>query len=209
MTEVCDSFVHSLDRAVRLGGPSVLRVDGRGSLSVYPQQQCYVTDIHDWDSVFSSDSGQIEVSPALWGTPPSDALPLTELQWRAGYHQALSRMPSEVNNRELVQLVSWPNLSRLPEELVVPVTRICALLWRKPTVGYLVPRLLEAPALQTCALLEVLQELGHVSWPRRLALRQESAGPDSGLEAGTESAAPAKNSLVTKLWQRLTRRAGE
>src|SRR5450830_1926279 len=173
MIEANTSFRSLLDRAAGLFGPSVLLVDGRGSISVYPQQHCYVTDIHDWEAVFSSKPDQVKVSPMLWGVPPSGALPLTELHWRAAYHHVLGRMSSEVPTKELIQLLSWPNLSRLPDELVVPVTRICALLWRKPTVGFLVPRVLEAPVRQTCALLEVLQDFGHVTSPRGVLGRPE------------------------------------
>lgn len=197
------SFRSALDHIVGLADPTMLRVTGRGSISVYPQQHCYVTDIHDWESVFSSKSDQVRVSPALWIMPPSGALPLTELHWRAVYHHALCRLPSDAITRELIQLVSWPNLSRLPEELVVPVTRICALLWRKPTVGFLVPRVLDAPAHQTCALLEVLQDFGHVMSPRGVLGRPEGSPHESDADMPAVPPARAAHSLVSKLWQRL------
>ncbi len=170
MLEATSCFKSSLDRAVGLFCPSVLRVDGCGSISLYPQQDRYVTDINDWDEVFSS--AQVEVSPMLWVVPPEGALSLSELRWRAAYRQVSqqrSTTSSGLLMRELLQLWSWPNLSRLPEELVAPVTRICALLWRKPTVGFLVSRLLDAPVHQTVTLLEVLQGFGHVASPRTLS----------------------------------------
>ncbi len=203
MTEANVSFRSSLDRVVRLNGPTELCVAGRGSISIYPQQHCYVTDIHDWEAVFSSKSDQVKVSPALWSMPPSGALPLTELHWRAVYHHVLCRLPSEVVARELIQLVSWPNLSRLPDELVVPVTRICALLWRKPTVGFLVSRVLEAPALQTGALLEVLQDFGHVTSPGGALGQPEATRQNSESDVNAPPPARATNSLISKLWQRL------
>jgi len=203
MMEANVSFRSSLDRIVRLAGPTMLRVTGSGSISVYPQQHCYVTDIHDWEAVFSSKLDQVRVSPALWSVPPSGALPLTELRWRAAYHHVLSRMPSDAITRELIQLVSWPNLSRLPDELVVPVTRICALLWRKPTVGFLVPRVLEAPVHQTCALLEVLQDFGHVTSLGGVLGRSEGAPDESDADLPAAPPARATPSLVSKLWQRL------
>lgn len=203
MFEATSSFKSSLDRAVGLFSPSVLRVDGCGSISVYPQQNCYVTDIHDWESVFSSGSGQFQVSPMLWVVPPEGALPLSELHWRAAYrHVSDQLVSSESVTRELVQLVSWPNLSRLPEELVVPVTRICALLWRKPTVGFLVPRVLDAPGLETAVLLEVLQGFGHVASVRTLPERPEIAQNETA--AGTPVLPVRAGSLLGKLWQRLT-----
>lgn len=203
MSEANVSFRSSLDRVIRLAGPTMLRVDGRGSISVYPQQHCYVSDIHDWAAVFSSPSDPVLVSPALWSVPPSDALPLTELHWRAAYYHVLCRLPSEAITRDLVQLVSWPNLSRLPQEFVAPVTRICALLWRKPTVGFLVPRVLETPTRQTCALLEVLRDFGHVTSPGGVPGRPEDARHEDGADLPAATPAQATHSLISKLWQRL------
>jgi hypothetical protein len=111
---------------------------------------------------------------------------------------------------ELLQLVSWPNVTRLPDELVIPVTRICALLWKKPTVGYLVPRILDASPQQTHALLQLLRDMRHVAihgvsvsgfQPLEEACHDETPEPPSAKAKG-----PSAPSLVSKLWQRLTRR---
>lgn len=134
-----------------------------------------------------------------------DASRLVELRWRTAYQQALNRMPSEVpNGQHLIQLLSWPNLSRLPAELVVPVTRICALLWRKPTVRFLVARVLEAPQRETGALLTVLQDFGHVASPRQEIQRVDVTMPQQDERLCTVTTAGASMSLVRKLWQRLT-----
>jgi hypothetical protein len=110
----------------------------------------------------------------------------------------------------LLQLVSWPNITRLPEEHVIPVIQICSLLWRKPTVGFLVARVLDFPVQEVNALLKLLHDLGHVVAPR-------AALPDALTEGGTHvSDEPAmanakaqespRASLVSKLWQRLVGR---
>lgn len=148
---------------------------------------------------------------ALRMAPPAHALPLSELHWRSAYYGALAHQSPESASWDLFQLASWPNLSRLPEELVVPVTRICALLWRKPTVGFLVPRVLAMPAPQTLALLAVLSDLGHVVKPRCTG---RVAGPDlqslhDEMHHQTETAASSAtkpSSLVSKLWHRLVSR---
>jgi len=132
-------------------------------------------------------------------------LPLVDLRWRAAYQRALNRMPSEVpRGQHLIQLLSWPNLSRLPCELVVPVTRICALLWRKPTVSFLVARVLEAPQRETAALLEVLQEFGHVASPRQNIQRVEVTAQEQDGCLRSESPAGSNMSMIRKLWLRLT-----
>ncbi|WP_119157121.1 hypothetical protein [Caldimonas tepidiphila] len=82
----------------------------------------------------------------------------------------------------LFGLVSWPNLTRLPQELAVPAARICGLLWHKRTAGALIPRVLDLPAGEVAVLLQVLLALGHV----------EAAGvPLPGGDAGGRREEPA------------------
>lgn len=146
-------------------------------------------------TVFRKDTpGRVEGEQAV-------AKPLAELRWHAAYQLALDRVPSEMPlGQGLIRLHCWPNLSRLPDELVVPVTRICALLWRKPTVGFLVWRVLDAPQRETCALLSVLQEFGHVTASRQDSERSEITVPE---RQEAPHVARASNSLVGKLWLRL------
>jgi hypothetical protein len=210
MAEVPASLMWSLDRAVRLGDPAQLMIGGSGTVSVYPRQHCYVSDIRDWDAVYAASMAQIRVAPATWGTPPPDALPLEELQWRAAFHTALAEQQSGAAvSHQLVHLLFWPNLTRLPEELIEPVTRICALLWRKPTVGYLVARVLELPQDRTAVILRVLQMFGHVMLPRadepaagHAACAQRSPAADSQAMA---EPARAADGMVSRLWKRLLR----
>jgi len=158
------SLMRSLDAAVRSGVPTNFVVSGRGTVSVYPRQHCYVSDVLDWDSVYTATRDEVRVSPSTWGAPPPDAQPLEELQWRLAYHDARQEDPSHAG-LELLHLASWPNLTRLPEELIEPVTCICALLWRKPTVGYLLARVLDLPGDRVAHVVRVLQMFGHVNRP--------------------------------------------
>ena len=136
--------------------------------------------------------------------PDHGVLPLVDLRWRGAYQRALNRKPSEVTGgQHLIQLLAWPNLSRLPGEFVVPVTRICALLWRKPTVGFLVARVLEVPQHETAALLEVMQEFGHVALLRQNIQPVEATVPEQDGRLPPESPSGAGVSLVRKLWLRL------
>jgi len=117
---------------------------------------------------------------------------------------ALSRtLLQEPPSQHLLQLLHWPNLSRLPIELVAPVARICALLWRKPTVCFLVPRVLKTSVHETCALLCVLQEFGHVTSPRLGSSVAAVTVEEPQAPASPESIARANNSLFRKLWARL------
>jgi len=209
MVETDVSLTSLLDRAMQQGAPALLRIHGRGSISVYPLQQCYVTDIENWDVAFASNAEHVHGDPNLQPAPPSDALPLSELHWRSAYHHVQGQQSPESATWDLFQLVSWPNLSCLPEELVVPVTRICSLLWRKPTVGFLVSRVLDMPAPQALALLAVLRNLGHVVSPRGLGGGRPDAMAQQEREVIEQQAAtePVKGgTLVGKLWRRLVGR---
>lgn len=195
---------HALDHAANRGAPSLFQIEGCGSVSVYPQHNCYVTDIQNWEMAHQSPSEQISVSMVAWGMPPPGALPLTELRWRMAYQGALWGQAHAAMPNELVRLRSWPNLTRLPPELVAPVTQVCALLWRKPVVGFLVARVLQADAAQVAAVLQVLKGFGHI----HLSGAGVSAPPGAGevpriSTASEDGAAPAADTLVGKLWRRL------
>jgi hypothetical protein len=160
--------------------------------------------------MFAANSISVQEAPAPDTQWLQTALPLVQLQWRAAYHQALQQpLPAEAAG-ELLQLVSWPNLTRLPDELVIPVTRICSLLWRKSTVGFLIPRILDTSPHQVNALLQLLRESRHVvahgvtaSGLQRLEEECPSENPAATSAKAKVAAAP---SLVSKLWQRLTGR---
>lgn len=202
-------FINALHHAASQGVPSLFQIDGCGSVSVYPRQHCYVTDIQDWEAAYHSPSGQITIESVAWSMPPADALPLMELQWRVAYHDALRNQQPGVGGNDLIRLRSWPNLTRLPSELVAPVTQICALLWRKPAVGFLIPRVLDADVTRICALLDVLQAFGHL----RVSIPVSGSQPvvsaeteDSGHDAWNTrnvNVTPFAGTLVGKLWRRL------
>lgn len=63
----------------------------------------------------------------------------------------------------VLQLTSWPPLSDLLLESAPDVTRICALLARKPSVGMLIPVILNIPPQVIYSLLDTLYTKGHIS----------------------------------------------
>lgn len=206
MAEESGCLMRSLDRAVRRGDPAQLLIAGRGTLCVYPRQHCYVSDIQDWDGAYTAACAQISVTSAAWNAPPRGARPLEELQWRAAFHSAHAEGAPAATAalRDLLHLLSWPNLTRLPEELVVPVTRVCAHLWRKPTAGFVLPRVLDLPSDRTAAIVYVLQAFGHV----RGSVAPGGDAPPSEPQREPEPSAvqeAAVQSVLSRLWQRLLR----
>jgi hypothetical protein len=206
MTVERGSLRRSVEQAMRFGRPSQLSIDGNGTLSIYPDQHCYVTDIQDWATVYSVGAERIQLRPTMWGAPPSISLPLEELRWRAAFHDHQLPADRAADARhDLLQLLSWPDLPGLPDELLAPVTRICALLWRKPTVAYLVPRILQLAPESVFPLVRVLEEFGHVAAvhgaPREAALQPIAARAEHAPAA--PEAAPAAPPMLARLWQRL------
>jgi hypothetical protein len=202
------SFIASLSQVIKQGTPAILCGNGNNCISVYPSHDYYIDNTNDWEAVFSASEISMQEAPATEMNRPEGALSLTVLQWRAAYHEALRKPMASAPLGELLQLASWPNVTRLPEEHVVTVTRICALLWRKPTVGFLVPRILDAPPLQVNALLKLLLDLRHVVAPRAdLPVRhaaEHERSMDEPVMPTEEAPTRQTGSLVSKLWQRLT-----
>jgi len=79
-------------------------------------------------------------------------------------HQACSAPATrrvELLDQELLRLRRWPNLTRLPPDVDVGLAaRICALLGRKPTVGFLVARMLDLPHARVAPQLAKLRAMG-------------------------------------------------
>lgn len=62
----------------------------------------------------------------------------------------------------VVRLHSWPELTRLPREVVPDLARICALLAVRPTAVSLIPRLLSLPKERVSHMVEILHVQGHL-----------------------------------------------
>lgn len=63
---------------------------------------------------------------------------------------------------QVLYLVSWPSLDSLLQENVLPATRICALLARRPSVGAFIPVVLDISPDIVYPLLEMLYAKGHI-----------------------------------------------
>jgi len=192
----------SLDHAIGSESPTLISIEGHGSISVYPRQRTYTTDIHDWVSVPFLGDAHIKTSACVWGTPADGGMPVSELQWLAAYHHACQALSAGPAPRGLAKLRHWPDLAGVPDGLCVPIVRICALLWRKPTASTLMPRVLGVEPVQTAALLYVLEGFGHVEIATGFGERVEGEG---GIAAAPhdESVASGHASVIAKLWRRL------
>ncbi|MCE1182242.1 MAG: hypothetical protein LWW81_08045 [Rhodocyclales bacterium] len=64
----------------------------------------------------------------------------------------------------LAKLCHWPDLNEIPDEMIIIVARILALLGSKPTASHLINRLLGSERHETFRALQVLESLGHIEF---------------------------------------------
>ena len=155
------SLMRCLRKAMRRGDPTHMRVEGGGSVSVYPREHCYVTDVRDWERVFGTDS--LGVAPALWDTAPAGAHSLDELLWRAHFYNAKAQAAAgPCALCQPVALLSRPDPAQIPAELVDAFQRACDALAHGPASGCEVAQAAGLPPDVATAVLKVLRDRGHV-----------------------------------------------
>lgn len=81
--------------------------------------------------------------------------------WSIAYAVTIRRLDNQFMLC-LLRLDSWPNLSAMHGDLVEAMKLVCALLEKRPMVGFLVAHRLKLPVDKTYALLSVLQTKGHI-----------------------------------------------
>lgn len=122
--------------------------------------------------------------------------------------QTLSNKSSFLENNlqfSILQLASWPALPDLLQETAPHLTRICALLARKPSVGMLIPVMLDMPPQVTYSLLDTLYAKGHIC-PVGGAVAQEQVAFLKAEPAQRPELPAATASFLGKVWHRLTDR---
>lgn len=198
-----------LQNAMRAPYPTTVEFPDSGYVTVFPQEQLYMTDILDIKclSDLSSDTAQFKVLQDTTGK--REVQPLNQLHWTL----TLQRLRSDPQNYEfqysVLKLQSWPSLAYLPEEITPAVARICALLARKPTTASLIPLTLGLPEAEVFALIEVLRLNGHLQ-ANGFSLQdsaQRNADAQEALSNASQPAPSAEPSFIAKLWQRLAGRS--
>lgn len=135
-----------------------------------------------------------------------DHRPASEAWGRALAEAGAARQEPEDFRLGLVYLKSWPDIPGLPEDIAASVTRVCALLSHKPTVGFLVGRVLDLTDDESRRILQVLHRFGHIE------VLQRKAGAEGGVEmppageSGNAVPPPAQNAFLGRLWKKLTSR---
>ena len=100
-------------------------------------------------------------------------------EWSVAYAVSIKRLDSQFMLC-LLRLMSWPNLGNMHGDLVDDLRLICALLAKRPMVGFLIARRLKLPVDKTFALLSVLESKGHIT---ALGVNLVDIGVDIDIEA--------------------------
>lgn len=105
--------------------------------------------------------------------------------------------PKNSLNTQILHLVSWPSLHLLLGSSAPQITRICALLARRPSVGMLIPVILNLPPHIVHPLLETLHTKGYIRSTCSIVLSEPSPQPK------IELAPTSELSFLDSLWQHL------
>jgi len=106
--------------------------------------------------------------------------------------------------RDLLQLRAWPPLTRMGTSNDIEcMARVCALLSRKPTVGFLIHRVLELPHRRVHDALQILHASGCVGPARKAQVGVEVTEEPV---AETAAASVPQESFLSRLWRRLALR---
>lgn len=104
----------------------------------------------------------------------------------------------EISN-QVLYLASWPPLSPQWRDTAPHMTRICALLARRPSVGALIPVMLDIPSHIVHSLLEALYSDGHIYSTGILPMDEVVLSKPEPVQIHE----PMGASFLGRLWQRL------
>lgn len=101
---------------------------------------------------------------------------------------------------QVLHLVCWPSMSQMLDATGADIARICALLARRPSVGILIPVMLNLSPEQTFSLLKALHASGNIC---SVAVPDCDAPDPLHVEPPVCCACAADTSFIAKLWHRL------
>lgn len=114
----------------------------------------------------------------------------------------VSAHPNPINT-QVLYLVSWPSLQLLLGSAAPQITRICALLARRPSVGMLIPVILNLPPHVVHPLLETLYAHGYIR-PAGTCAAPSDPAPALQTEPAPSQEQASELSFLASLWRHLT-----
>jgi len=105
----------------------------------------------------------------------------------------------------VLKLYSWPELSRVPSDLVLDAARVCALLAVRPTSAPLIARLLDLPRERVAHIVELLHLYGHLDGSA-MNVRPVEKEEQATLDLIADPTPTKSPTLLGRLWQKLSGR---
>ena len=105
----------------------------------------------------------------------------------------------------VLKLYSWPELSRVPSDLVLDASRVCALLAVRPTGAPLIARLLDLPRERVAHIVELLHLYGHLDGSA-MDVRPVEKEEQATLDLIADPTPTKSPTLLGRLWQKLSGR---
>ncbi len=105
----------------------------------------------------------------------------------------------------VLKLYSWPELSRVPSDLVLDAARVCALLAVRPTSAPLIARLLDLPRERVAHIVELLHLYGHLDGSA-MDVRPVEKEEQATLDLIADPTPTKSPTLLGRLWQKLSGR---
>ena len=105
----------------------------------------------------------------------------------------------------VLKLYSWPELSRVPSDLVLDAARVCALLAVRPTGTPLIARLLDLPRERVAHIVELLHLYGHLDGSA-MNVRPVEKEEQATLDLIADPTPTKSPTLLGRLWQKLSGR---
>ena len=105
----------------------------------------------------------------------------------------------------VLKLYSWPELSRVPSDLVLDAARVCALLAVRPTSAPLIARLLDLPRERVAHIVELLHLYGHLDGSA-MDVRPVEKEEQATLDLIADPTPTKSPTLLGRLWRKLSGR---
>lgn len=115
----------------------------------------------------------------------------------------MNNTPQNPIKTQVLHLVSWPSLQHLLGSAAPQITRICALLARRPSVGMLIPVILNIPPHVAHPLLEMLYADGYIRLAGSAAIAPSAPAPRPKAAPVSSEASASDISFLARLWQHL------
>ena len=198
--EETDCLLQALEDATRRSATVKVEVPGAGRVWINGGKKRFWSDIEDQQAYFSTPSCDAVIRTESRQGELSQARPLDELLWTAGYIGSGGALLSRCQLYDVIELDHWPNFTRLPHsENLFP---LCSLLAYRPTSLSFAYRMLRISTEEAFRFYSAATVSGHVrvvsSQPPR------SATDPADTASGNQDRDPGVSAFWSRLFKRIS-----